>query len=130
MVCERYFAVLFAKVTDTYVCRLEERFDHRSGEVRWSLPRKEICHCQAVVAPRRAGSRSCSGVDNTEIDKDLWFTDDPTPLVDRRNWDKTKLDQYLNRHYCCTFGLLFPYFTFNIHVNTFILVIDNDCGDD
>ena len=99
-------------VADAYVCRLEERFDQRLGALRLSLLRKEICHCQAVVAPRKAGIQSCLGENNTEIDEDLWFTDDPTPLVKRRNWNREKLDQYLNRTYCCKFGwfVLFSFY--------------------
>ena len=38
--------------------------------------------------------------------ENLWFTDDPTPLVNRRNWNRAKLDEYLKRDYCCKFVLL------------------------
>ena len=91
---------------DSYVCTLEETFDHRSLKLRWSLPRKEICHCQAVVAPRKTGSQSCSRDDNSDMDEDLWFTDDPTPLVNRNNWNKEKLNEYLDRSFCCTYDFL------------------------
>ena len=37
------------------------------------------------------------------MDEDFWFTDNPTPLVNRKNWEPAKLDQYLNRTHCCTF---------------------------
>ena len=47
-------------VIDAYVCKLTERLDHRSGKLQWSLPRNEICSCQAVVAPRVAGSERFS----------------------------------------------------------------------
>ena len=97
-------------IIDGHVCRLEERFYRRSGVLQWSLPRKELCHCQAVVAPRKAGSQTCSSEDNEEMDVDLWFTDDPIPLVNRRNWDKVKLDKLLDRDFCCTFFIFFIQF--------------------
>ena len=90
-------------VADGHVCKLEERVDYRSGALRWSLLRKEICHCQAVVAPRKAGGQTCYRGDNAEMNEDLWFTDDSTPLVNRKNWDRAKLDLHLNRTFCCTF---------------------------
>ena len=103
-------------VADAYICMLEERFDGQTGKLRWSLPRNEICHCQGVVAPSNKGHQSCSR-ENAEIEEDLWFTDNPTPLVNRRNWEPAKLDKYLNRTHCCTFNFecfcypSFPSFT-------------------
>ena len=93
-------------VADGYVCKLRERFDLLPGKFQWSLPRNQICHCQAVVAPRVAGSQSCSRENDAEIQEDLWLTDDPSLLVDRKNWEPAKLDQYLNRAlYCGKIGM-------------------------
>ena len=90
-------------VADAYVCKLRERFNHRLGKLQWSLRRNELCHCQAAVAPRVAGSQSCSREDDAEMEEDFWSTDDPSYLVNRKNWEPAKLDQYLNRIHCCKF---------------------------
>ena len=100
-------------IADAHVCKLEERFDNRLGALRWSMPRKEICHCQAVVAPRKTDRQSCLRENDPEMEEDHWFTDDPTPLVNRRNWNWAKLDQLLNRTYCCT--LHFNFFFVSVY---------------
>ena len=90
-------------MADTHVCVLRKKFDGQTGTLRWSLPRIEICHCQGVVAPRNKEHQSCSREEDGEINEVLWFTDDPVPFVNRKNWEPAKLDKYLDRTHCCTF---------------------------
>ncbi|XP_072017513.1 uncharacterized protein [Amphiura filiformis] len=79
---------------------LKERPDpSRGGVLRWSLPYKEICYCQGVVAPKRA--KTCPRREDEYEDGDLWFVDDPSLLIMRQNWRKDILDELMNRASYC-----------------------------
>ena len=97
------FTVFNVEVVESHVCHLQEKFDRNLGRLRWSLPRKERCLCQGVVAPRTPGNQHCSVVKETVDIEDLWFTDDPTPLTNRNNWKREILDDLLDRSECCKF---------------------------
>ncbi|XP_072049977.1 hyalin-like [Amphiura filiformis] len=87
-------------VVQTTVCILEKRPDaSRGGVLRWSLPYKEICFCQAVVAPKH--TKSCPRRKEEYEDGDLWFLDDPYLLIMRQNWKKDILDELMNRTTYC-----------------------------
>ena len=82
----------------------------RNGTLRWSIPYDEICFCQTVVAPTfisletcpRKVDQACSDIRSCN----LWFVDDPTPLVQRQNWNKGALDLLLDRaDYCCEYDM-------------------------
>ena len=100
------FTVFNVAAVEAHVCRLQEKLDNSSRRLRWSLSKKERCLCQGVVAPRTPGNRHCSVVEDTV--EDLWFTDDPTPLTNRNNWKREKLDDLLDRSECCKFYYI-PY---------------------
>ena len=69
--------------------------------MRWSLPKKEICLCQGVIAPKVSAGQSCSRYEDADANEELWFIDDPTPLTKRKNWTPKKLDALLSRSQCC-----------------------------
>ncbi|XP_072017381.1 uncharacterized protein [Amphiura filiformis] len=73
------------------------------GALRWSLPYKERCYCQGVVAPRNS-PQTCTTYKDRSGDKTLWFVDDPTPLTNRMNWNKQALDILLEREEYCDHG--------------------------
>ena len=85
------------------MCILKERTDTATERIRWSLPSKERCYCQAVVAIKKGqGPTSCRP--ETEEDKevqDIWFTDYLDYLSHRLNWTKEKLDELLDRNILC-----------------------------
>ena len=97
------FTVFNVAVVEAHVCRLQEKFNRSLGRFRWSLPRRERCLCQGVVAPPTSGNQYCSVVEETVDVEDLWFTDDPTPLTNRNNWKRENLDDLLDRSGCCKF---------------------------
>ncbi len=67
--------------------------------MRWSLPKKELCFCQGVVAPVMV--KSCSTMEKEYSEDELWFIDDPRELTLRHNWKKDILDDLLERtEYC------------------------------
>ncbi|XP_072017483.1 uncharacterized protein, partial [Amphiura filiformis] len=83
------------------LCVLEERPDPaRGGALRWSLPYKQRCHCQGVVAPRKP-TQVCAVYEDGSGDMKLWFVDDPTPLTNRMHWNKETLDILLERQEYC-----------------------------
>ncbi|XP_072017482.1 lactadherin-like [Amphiura filiformis] len=87
--------IIFSPIVSGQLCVLEERPDPaRGGALRWSLPYKQRCHCQRVVAPRKL-TQACS------VYGDIWFVDDPTPLTNRMNWNQETLDILLERHEYC-----------------------------
>ena len=100
-------AVYIVEVVNSHICLLQERFDPSS--MRWSLPQKERCFCQRVVAPQISGSRSCVRVNDTDNIEDLWFIDDPTTVTNPRNWTPRKLDDLLDRSQCCNILLVLLY---------------------
>ena len=93
-------------MVESHTCILQERFNLSSKAKHWAMPRKEVCLCQGVVAPKPLASQSCLTRDNKNALYDLWFTDDPnliTLLTNRRNWTPAKLDNLLGRSNCCEF---------------------------
>ena len=93
-------------MVDSHVCFLQQRFDLSSKAKLWAMPRKEICLCQGVVAPKMITSHSCHTRGNKDVIQDLWSTEDPsliTLLTSRRNWTPGKLDSLLRRSDCCKF---------------------------
>ncbi|XP_072046698.1 probable carboxypeptidase X1 [Amphiura filiformis] len=94
----------YLAVALSYVCILQQRPDpSRGGALRWSLPYKEICFCQGVVAPKYV--KTCPGRDQ----RDLWFVDDPSQLIMRQHWKKDILDELMNRtSYCANECLTSP----------------------
>ena len=102
-----FLLVIYIAVVHSHVCMLQKRFNPSSRTLQWSLPRNELCLCQGVVAPRTSTIQSCLKEDDAEAVDNLWFTDDPTPLIDRRNWKPAELDKLLNRSFCCTCFVLF-----------------------
>ena len=103
-----FFATFHLSPVDAYVCMFVERQDPSTGGLRWSLFAKERCYCQGVVAPEQMTSRTCSGKgDYAQID-DLWITEDPGPIIQRKNWSPAKLDQLLERNvFCCKLAQFF-----------------------
>ena len=101
------FSVTVVEVVEAYVCILQKQTDSL-GAIRWSLPRKERCLCQGVVAPKTTHSKPCQG-GGIGTDDDLWFIDDDIArsLLNRQNWKQAKLDQLLNRQECCMFRFNF-----------------------
>ena len=94
----------YTGMVDSHVCILQESFDVLSRANLWTMPRKELCWCQKVVAPTMLGSRSCPRRRDTDALEDIWHSDDPsliTLLTDPRNWTAAKLDKHLERSYCC-----------------------------
>ena len=89
-----------------HVCILTKRPDSAHGGVtKWSLPKKEICLCQGVVAP--VVTSTCSAMEETFAKDDLWFIDDPRELTLRHNWRTDVLDTLLERtEYCGIYKLL------------------------
>ena len=83
-----------------HICILKTRFDQSTQTVRWSLPSKERCLCQGVVAPEQRADHSCYSGSASETD-DLWFIDNPFHLVRRENWTPKKLDKLLERDKLC-----------------------------
>ena len=87
------------------VCVLKQRPDPaQGGALRWSLLYNERCFCQGVVAPRQSCAHSCPGgemINGYGEYVKLWYVVDPTPLINRINWDKETLDMLLERaEYC------------------------------
>ena len=94
----------YTGMVDSHVCILQESFDVLSRANLWTMPRKELCWCQKVVAPTVLGSRSCPRRRDTDALEDIWHSDDPsliTLLTDPRNCTAAKLDKLLERSYCC-----------------------------
>ncbi|XP_072017379.1 sushi, von Willebrand factor type A, EGF and pentraxin domain-containing protein 1-like [Amphiura filiformis] len=92
---------MFSTLVSCQLCVLEERPDpSQGGALRWSLPYKERCYCQRVVAPRKY-TQTCTSYKDRSVDKKLWFVDDPTPLTNRMNWNKEALDILLEREEYC-----------------------------
>ncbi|XP_072017349.1 retinoschisin-like [Amphiura filiformis] len=92
-------------VVQSHLCVLEKRPDpSRGGALRWSLLFAEICLCQRVVAPVFLNAKTCPRREYE--DGDLWFVDDPQPLIMRYNRKKDTLDHLLDRPtFCkCTLG--------------------------
>ena len=83
----------------SHICILTERPDITNrGVLRWALPDEERCLCKGVVALHVSPTNLCT----REITEDtLWFVDDPRPLTRRQNWNKTVLDQLLDRQGSC-----------------------------
>ncbi|XP_072046721.1 uncharacterized protein [Amphiura filiformis] len=77
-----------------HVCFLIKRHN-QTGELQWSLSRKERCYCQGVVAPD-----ILSDCRNDNPDS-FWYTNDPGPLVFRDNWTVERLDELLERTGLC-----------------------------
>ncbi|XP_072017380.1 uncharacterized protein [Amphiura filiformis] len=93
--------IVFSALVSCQLCVLEERPDpSQGGALRWSLPYKERCYCQGVVAPRKS-TQTCTTYKDRSGDKKLWFVDDPTPLTNRMNWNKEALDILLEREEYC-----------------------------
>ena len=90
-----------------HMCMLKERHDPDAGKIRWSLPSRERCHCQAVVrskvtsALQNALSNCPAFVDET-IDENMWFTDNDSALIQRENWTPNELDHLLERITFCS----------------------------
>ncbi|XP_072048369.1 lactadherin-like isoform X2 [Amphiura filiformis] len=83
----------YLTVVQSYICILREGPDpSRGGALRWSLPYKEVCFCQGVVAYKHV--KACPG-------RDLWFVDDPSLLIMRQNWETDILDELMNRTKYC-----------------------------
>ncbi len=98
------FTELFHHTIHGQVCILTKRPDPaREGVLRWSLPKKELCFCQGVVAPAMA--KSCSTMEEACTEEDLWFIDEPQELTLRHNWRKDILDELLERTEYC--GMIF-----------------------
>ena len=61
--------------------------------------------CNGVVAPAII-SKKCSRKDKLACPAaascKLWFVDDPTQLIQRKNWNKEALDILLERTYYCS----------------------------
>ena len=106
-----YVSVYF-KVATAYVCILQKRPDPDLGGIlRLSLSFKEICLCQAVVAPMSKTGQICNMMRDESCANDswlandplckLWFVDDPSLLVKRVNWKKERLDSLLQRSGFC-----------------------------
>ena len=105
--CTCYLKFLHKGVVDSYICILQETVDQSSGAIRWSMPRRERCFCQKVIVyPISDLSNSDSTATQSDSLEDLWFTDNPAPLVKRRNWMPEKLDILLDRVECCKFSLI------------------------
>ena len=93
-------------MVDSHICILQERFNLSSQAKHWAMPRKEVCSCQRVVAPKMLTSQSCLTHNNEDALEDLWLVDDPnliTLLTNRRNWTPAKLDNLLEQSNCCKF---------------------------
>ena len=102
--CRSQFIIFFSDfigIVNSHVCILRRRFDPSSGMIRWSLSKKEICFCQGIVAPEVSAARNCPRYEDADKNEELWFTDDPTFLTNRKNWTPKKLDAFLNRTHCC-----------------------------
>ena len=100
---------VFVGMVDMHVCILQERFDPSSKSKLWTMPRKEMCLCQRVVAPWMPSSQSCPRRSGSDATEDLWFTDDysrVTLLTNGKNWTPAKLDNLLGRSKCCKVWLL------------------------
>ena len=99
-----FLLATFVKVLDAHVCILQKQRDPSTATLLWSLPRKQRCLCQGVVAPEIKHSKLCQR-GGTEIDEDLWFIDDhiARSLTNRQNWTPEKLDELLDRRECCMF---------------------------
>ena len=90
----------------SHVCTLQERFDPSLKTKLWVLPRKDVCLCQIVVAPKISVGRTCPKRTDATVIEDFWLTDDYTLitlLTNRKNWTPAKLDHLLGRSYCCKF---------------------------
>ncbi|XP_072041493.1 uncharacterized protein [Amphiura filiformis] len=82
--------------TRAHVCILKQMEDSETGQVLWSLPSKERCFCQRVVAPKIV--QLCTEL--YPMEQDLWFTSDAKPLTHRDNWTPEALDMLLDRNIC------------------------------
>ena len=82
---------------------LKERHDASTQRTRWSLPSKERCICQAVIAVKNDGRAGCRipGGDGLHQQEDLWFTDEKDQLVRRVNWTPEILNELLERSVAC-----------------------------
>ncbi len=103
-----YFLVFYEELYTVHgqVCILTKRPDpERGGVMRWSLPKREICFCQGVVAP--VIMKTCSTTEETYAEDDMWFIDDPYELTLRQNWKTDVLDTLLERAEYCGKILLF-----------------------
>ena len=85
---------LFIARVNSRICILKEKKDE-TGEVHWSLPLKQLCDCEKVVAV----NLPC--VASKTNPADLWFIDDPTELIDESNWTPDILDELLQREPYC-----------------------------
>ncbi len=104
------------------VCILMKRPDPaRDGDPRWSLPKKELCFCQGVVAP--AMFKSCPTMEETYSEEDLWFIDDPRELTLRHNWKKDILDELLKRTEYCGKIILYRHLPAPILCRSIVIVI-------
>jgi hypothetical protein len=93
----------FLSTVDAYVCVLKQRLDPSTGRHRWSMPLKERCHCQAVVAPQsKSAFNGPTLMGQYEEDQELWYTDNKGPLTVRKNWSQEMLDKLLERAEFCS----------------------------
>ena len=93
---------------DSLMCMLIQRNDTKTSTLRWSLPAQKRCSCIAVAMRRTPLDFNSCPADKSrevrkgsEVEEELWFTDDPKPLTQRWNWTPEKLNELLERESDC-----------------------------